>query len=44
MLTLLYVLLVEMHFRFEISTVLILDSLVDLLEGVVCTRQPLDQL
>jgi hypothetical protein len=42
----LYVLLVDravVHVSFEIITVLILDGLVDRLEGVVCTRQTLDQ-
>ena len=44
---LLYVLLVDgaavVHVSFEIITVLILDGLVDRLEGVVCTRETLDQ-
>ncbi len=46
-LPLLYVLLVDgtvVHISFEISTILILDRLVDRLEGGVCTRQTLDQL
>jgi hypothetical protein len=43
---LLHVLLVDdivVHVSFEIITVLILDGLVDRLEGVVCTRKTLDQ-
>jgi hypothetical protein len=43
---LLYAFLVDgivVHVSFEIITVLILDGLVDRLEGIVCTRQTLDQ-
>ena len=42
-LTLLCVYLVVVQVSFEISAVLILDGLVNRLEGVVCTRQPLDK-